>query len=322
MWSNSILETIGRTPLVKLNRLTKGLEATVLVKLEFMNPGGSSKDRIALSMVAKAEASGDLKEGSSLVESTSGNTGFGLAMVAAVKGYHTIFAIPDKMSPEKIDALRAFGAEVIVTPTKVEPDDPRSYYSVAKRVAKEREGAIYLDQLNNPANPEAHYRTTGPEIWEQTEGRVTHVVAGAGTGGTISGIGRYLKEVKPGVKIVAADPFGSVYHDYFKYGKMSEAHGYLVEGIGEDIVCDNVQFQYIDDIIQFDDRQAFATARRLAREEGIFAGGSSGAAVHVALEVAKDAGPEDVIVAILPDSGSKYLSKLYNDKWMKDQGFL
>lgn len=322
MWSNSILETIGRTPLVKLNRLTKGLEATVLVKLEFMNPGGSSKDRIALSMVSEAESAGDLKEGSSLVESTSGNTGFGLAMVAAVKGYHTIFAIPDKMSPEKIDALRAFGAEVIVTPTKVEPEDPRSYYSVAKRLAKETHGAVYLDQLNNPANPEAHYRTTGPEIWEQTEGRVTHVVAGAGTGGTISGIGRYLKEVNPSVKMVAADPFGSVYHDYFKYGKMSDAHGYLVEGIGEDVVCANVQFQYIDDIIQFNDRQAFETARRLAKEEGIFAGGSSGAAVHVALELAKDAGRNDVIVAILPDSGSKYLSKLYNDQWMKENGFL
>jgi len=322
MWSNNILETIGRTPLVKLNRLTKGLEATVLVKLEFMNPGGSSKDRIALSMVANAESSGNLKMGSSIVESTSGNTGFGLAMVAAVKGYQTIFAIPDKMSQEKIDALRAFGAEVIVTPTKVEPDDPRSYYSIAKRTAKETKDALYLDQLNNPANPEAHYRTTGPEIWEQTEGRVTHVVAGAGTGGTISGIGRFLKEVKPSVKMIAADPYGSVYHDYFKYGRMSDPHAYLVEGIGEDVVCDNVQFQYIDDIIQFDDRQAFVIARRLAREEGIFAGGSGGAAVHVALEVAKEAGPDDVVVAILPDSGSKYLSKLYNDQWMKDNGFL
>ncbi|MFA5311900.1 MAG: cysteine synthase family protein, partial [Methanomassiliicoccales archaeon] len=297
-------------------------KATILGKLEFMNPGGSIKDRIALSMVEEAEKQGLLDKNGTIVESTSGNTGSGLAMVAAVKGYRSIFTIPDKMSEEKISSLKAFGAETIVTPTNVPPDDDRSYYSVAKRIAAERPGAIYLDQLNNPANREAHYRTTGPEIWRQTEGRITHLVAGVGTGGTISGIARYLKEKNPRIRVIGADPIGSVYHDYFKTASLSESHSYLVEGIGEDLICDNVQFGLLDDIIQVSDAQSFEITRRLAREEGIFAGGSSGAALHAALVIAREAKPSDVIVVIFPDGGAKYLSKVYNDEWMRTNGFL
>lgn len=322
MWYENILQAIGRTPMVRLNHVTEGLEATVLAKLEFLNPGGSAKDRIALAMIEEAEKAGRLAPGGTVVESTSGNTGMGLAMVSAVKGYRSIFTIPDKMSQEKIDALRAFGAETIVTPTKVAPEDPRSYYSVARRMAQERPNAVYIDQLNNPANTDAHYRTTGPEIWEQTEGKVTHFVAGAGTGGTISGTAKYLKQVNPSVKVIAADPEGSVYRSYFKTGKPSEPHSYFVEGVGEDLVCSNVHFEYFDDVIQFDDKEAFLMARRMAREEGIFVGGSSGGAVQVALEVAKDLGPEAVVVVILPDGGSKYLSKVFNDQWMREHGFL
>ncbi len=322
MWYDNILQAIGKTPLVRLNKVTENISATVLVKLEYLNPGGSAKDRIALSMIEDAEHYDRLSHGGTIVESTSGNTGMGLAMVSAVKGYHSIFTIPDKMSQEKIDALRAFGSETVITPTKVASDDPRSYLSVARQIAHERPDAIYIDQLNNPANTEAHYRTTGPELWEQTDGRITHLIAGVGTGGTISGTGKYLKERKPSTKVIAADPEGSVYYDFFKTGKISESHSYLVEGVGEDILCPNVRFEYIDDIVQFTDKDAFLMARRLAKEEGIFAGGSSGAAVHVGLNVARELGPEDIVVIILPDGGGKYLSKIYNDQWMRANDFL
>jgi cystathionine beta-synthase len=322
VWYDNILQAIGQTPLVRLNNVTANIAATVLVKLEYLNPGGSSKDRIALAMVEEAERSALLSKGRTIVESTSGNTGMGLAMVSAVKGYHSVFTVPDKMSQEKIDALRAFGSETIITPTTVAADDPRSYLSVARQIAHERPDATYMDQLNNPANTDAHYRTTGPELWKQTEGMITHLVAGVGTGGTISGTGKYLKERKPSMKVIAADPEGSIYYDFFKTGKLSESHSYLVEGVGEDILCPNIRFEYIDDIIQFTDREAFLMTRRLAREEGIFAGGSSGAAVHVGLKVAEQLDPEDVMVIILPDGGSRYLSKIYNDQWMHTNGFL
>jgi cystathionine beta-synthase len=318
----NILETIGDTPLVKLNKVIPEGSANVYAKLEFMNPGSAIKDRMALHIINKAEQAGVLKPGGTIVENTSGNTGFGVAMVAAVRGYRCIFTMPDKMSTEKINALKGMGAEVVVTPTNVPADSPQSYYETAKRLAREIPGAFYLNQYHNPDNIEAHYLSTGPEIWEQTQGEIDALVGGLGTGGTISGTGRFLKEKKPGVKIVGADPIGSIYYSYFKTGKMDEPHVYKVEGIGEDMLCKALDFTVLDDIRQVDDKQCFTMARRLAREEGMFVGGSSGAAVHVAAQVAKEMGPGKNLVVILPDSGSRYISKFYSDEWMKDNGFL
>ena len=319
---DNVLAAIGHTPIVRLNKLTGPNDATVWVKCEYMNPGGAIKDRMALHMIKKAEEAGTLKPGGTIVENTSGNTGFGLAMVAAVRGYKCIFTMPDKMSLEKVNRLKAMGAQVVVTPTNVAADDPRSYYETAKRLARETPNAFYPNQYHSPDNIEAHYLSTGPEIWEQMDGQVDYFVAGLGTGGTMSGAGKFLKEKKPGVKNVGVDPIGSVYAGYFKTKKIGESHVYKVEGIGEDMLCGAMNFDVLDDVRQVDDRQSFVAARRLAREEGIFAGGSSGAAVHVALELAREAGKGKNIVVVLPDSGSSYISKFYSDEWMKDNGFL
>jgi len=317
----NILQAIGDTPLIRLNKIAPREGPTILVKPEFLNPGGSVKDRMALYIIEKAEREGLLKPRSTIVENTSGNTGVGVAMAAAVKGYKAVFTMPDKMSSEKVDLLKAFGARVIITPTDVPADSPQSYYETAKRIARETPNSFYLNQYHNPDNIEAHYRTTGPEICEQTGGRISHLVAGIGTGGTLSGAGRYLKEKVPGIKIIAVDPVGSVFYDYFKNKTLIKPHVYKVEGIGEDMLAGALDFSVIDDIIQVTDKECFVMARQLARREGLFAGGSSGGAVHAALQVARKAGPENVIVAILPDSGSRYLSKFYNDGWMADNGF-
>ncbi len=318
----NILETIGDTPLVKLGRLVPPKSANVYAKLEFMNPGSAVKDRMAVHIIDKAEQAGLLKPGGTIVENTSGNTGFAVAMTAAVRGYRCIFTMPDKMSTEKVNALKGMGAEVVVTPTNVPADDPKSYYEVAKRLAREIPGAFYLNQYHNPDNIEAHYRSTGPEIWEQAEGEIDAFVGGLGTGGTVSGTARFLKEKKPSVRVVGVDPVGSVYYSYFKTGKLSEPHVYKVEGIGEDMLCKALDFSVLDDVRQVDDKQSFVMARRLAREEGMFCGGSSGAAVHVALQVAQELGPGKNVIVLLPDSGSRYISKFYSDEWMKDNGFV
>jgi cystathionine beta-synthase len=318
---DNILTAIGNTPLVKLNKLVGPNDATVLVKCEFMNPGASIKDRMALYIIEKAEREGKLKPGGTIVENTSGNTGMGVALAAAVKGYKCIFTMPDKMSLEKINRLKALGAQVVVTPTNVPAEDPRSYYETAKRLHRETPGAFMLNQYHNPDNIEAHYSLTGPEIFEQTGGKVDYFVSGLGTGGTMSGAGKFLKEKIPGLKNVGVDPEGSVYEGYFKTGKLTEPHVYKVEGIGEDMLCGAMDFKVVDDVRQVDDRQCFVAARRLAREEGIFAGGSSGAAVHVAVQLAKEVGKGKTIVVVLPDSGSSYISKFHSDEWMRDNGF-
>jgi len=317
----NILQTIGNTPLVKLNNVAKGITANIYAKLEFLNPGGSVKDRMALYIIRDAEKRGLLKPGGTIVENTSGNTGFGVAMVAAVIGYKTIFTIPDKMSEEKISTLKAFGAEVIVTKTDVPPDSPESYYEIAKKIAREKK-AFYVDQYNNPKNIEAHYKTTGPEIWRDTKGKVDYLVGGIGTGGTLSGAGRFLKEKNKRIKIIAVDPEGSVFYDYFKTGKLIKPHVYKVEGIGEDMLVKALDFDVLDDIIQVNDKESFIMARRLAREEGMFVGGSSGAAVVAAYKVAKNLDRDKTIVVILPDTGSRYLSKIFNDDWMRKNNFL
>jgi cystathionine beta-synthase len=319
---DNILSAIGHTPLVKLNRMVGPNDATVLVKCEFMNPGASIKDRMALYIIEKAEKEGKLKPGGTIVENTSGNTGMGVALAAAVKGYKCIFTMPDKMSLEKINRLKALGAQVVVTPTNVPAEDPRSYYETAKRLHRETPGAFMLNQYHNPDNIEAHYKVTGPEIYEQTEGKFDYFVSGLGTGGTMSGAGKYLKEKIPGLKNVGVDPEGSVYEGYFKTGKMTEPHVYKVEGIGEDMLCGAMDFKVVDDIRQVDDRQSFVAARRLAREEGIFAGGSAGAAVHVAVQLAREVGKGKTIVVVLPDTGMSYISKFHSDEWMRDNGFM
>jgi cystathionine beta-synthase len=317
----NILEGIGDIPLIRLNKLVPKDGPVVLAKPEFLNPGGSIKDRMALYIIEKAEREGRLKPGGTIVENTSGNTGMGVALAAAVKGYKAIFTMPDKMSNEKVDLLKAFGARVVITPTDVPADSPRSYYETAKRIASETPNSFYLNQYHNPDNIEAHYATTGPEIWEQTDGKITHLVGGVGTGGTISGAGRYIKEKNSDVKVIAVDPVGSVFYNYFKEKKLIEPHVYKVEGIGEDMITGAMDFSVVDDMIQVTDQDCFLTARDLARKEGLFGGGSSGGAVFGAIQVAGNARPDDIIVVILPDAGNRYLSKFYNDEWMADNGF-
>ncbi len=313
---DSLISLVGDTPLVRLRRLAAGLAPQVLAKVEYLNPGGSVKDRIALAMVEDAELRGLIGPGGTIVEPTSGNTGVGLALVANARGYRCVFVMPDKMSVEKIAVLRAYGAEVVVCPTAVPPDSPDSYYSVARRLAQEIPGAWSPDQYANPLNPEAHYRTTGPEIWAQTDGRVTHFVAGVGTGGTISGAGRFLKEVSDGrVRVVGADPEGSVYSG-------GTGRPYLVEGVGEDFWPATYDPAIADRILAVSDRDSFLTTRRLAREEGLLVGGSCGLAVAAALRLSVDLSADDVVVVLLPDSGRGYLSKIYNDEWLADYGFL
>lgn len=318
----TILSYIGDTPLIRLQRIADPEGADIWVKAEFLNPAGSIKDRMALYIIEKAEREGTLTPGGMIVENTSGNTGMGVAMVSAVKGYKATFTIPDKMSLEKINTLKAYGARVIVTPTNVPADSPQSYYETAKRIHRENPGSFYLNQYHNLDNIEAHYHTTGPEIWEQTKGEIDYLVAGIGTGGTLSGAGRFIKEKKPSVKIIAIDPKGSVFYDYWKTGTIPEPEVYKVEGIGEDMVVKALDFSIIDEMYQVDDGQCFRMARRLTTEEGLFAGGSSGGAAHIAVEVARKAGPGKNVICILPDSGTRYLSKIYSDEWMRDNGFL
>ena len=322
MKCNSILDAVGHTPLVRLNRLTRDIQAVVYVKVDYMNPGGSVKDRIGLTMIDEAERKGLLKPGGTIIEGTSGNTGMGLALVAAVRGYKMVFTITDKQSKEKIDLLKALGAEVIVCPTAVEPDDPRSYYSVAKKLAREIPNSFYPNQYENPMNPEAHYQTTGPEIWEDTEGKITHFVCGMGTGGTISGVGRYLKEKKPAVKVIGVDPIGSLYYEFVKTGKVGKALTYVVEGIGEDIFPSTMDFKVLDDVMQVTDQECFVWARRLVKQEGIFTGGSGGGCAYAALRLAETLTKDDVVVAFLPDTGMRYLSKVFNDEWMRERGYV
>jgi cystathionine beta-synthase len=310
----SILDLVGNTPLVRLSKVTEGLRPLILAKLEQLNPGGSVKDRIGLSMLEDAESRGLLRPGGTVVEPTSGNTGHGLAMAAAIKGYKMIFVMPDKMSAEKISLLRAYGAEVVICPTNVERESPQSYYSVAERLTREIPGAFQPNQYFNPRNPEAHYRTTGPEIWRQTDGRITTFVAGVGTGGTISGVGKYLKEQNPAVRVIGADPEGSIFS--------GEIAPYKVEGVGEDFWPGTFDREVVDEFIQVTDRECFVAARKLARQEGILVGGSAGLALHAAIQVAVDSKPDDVIVVLLPDTGRNYLSKFFSDEWMRQNGYL
>jgi len=324
MYHQHIIDTIGDTPLVKLNKVTAGIPGNILVKVEYFNPGNSMKDRIAIKIIEDAEKSGKLKPGGTIVEGTSGNTGMGLALVAIAKGYKCVFTLADKQSREKIDILRAMGAEVIVCPTSVSPDDPRSYYSVAQRIASETANAFYVNQYDNISNTAAHYETTGPEIWEQTEGKITHYAAGVGTGGSMCGVSKYLKEKNPKIKTVGIDSYGSVFKKYKETGEFDEKeiYPYMVEGIGEDILPKNVDFELIDQFVKVSDKDSALMTRRLAREEGLFVGWSCGAAVHGALEYAREnMAQDDMMVIILPDHGTRYLNKVYNDTWMKDHGF-
>ena len=321
---SNILETIGNTPLVKLNIITRQVNAPVYAKVEFFNPGNSVKDRIGLAMIEDAERSGKIKPGGTIIEGTSGNTGMGLAIAAAIKGYKCIFTTTDKQSKEKIDMLRAVGAKVIVCPTNVSAADPRSYYSVAARLSKEIPNSFYPNQYDNLSNREAHYKTTGPEIWEQTGGKVTAFVTGVGTGGTISGVAKYLKEKNPDIKIYGIDTYGSVYKKYHETGEFdkNEIYPYLIEGIGEDILPENVDFNLIDEFVKVTDKDAYVYTRRLAREEGILAGNSCGAAVAGVLNLKDKFSPDDLVVVLLPDHASRYIGKVFNDDWMRERGFL
>ena len=320
--NNNVIELIGNTPIVKLNKITQGLQSHIYAKLEFLNPGGSIKDRIGISMIEAAEAQGLIKPGYTIVEPTSGNTGLGLAMAAIAKGYKMVFTLPDKMSKEKIDLLKAFGAKVIVTPTNVAPDHPANYIKVAEKIAKETPNSFMPNQYFNKSNPQAHYKTTGPEIWQQTQGKIDILVASMGTGGTISGISRYLKEQNPNIRIIGVDPEGSIYHHEF-YGTKGNIHPYKVEGIGEDFLPSNLNLKLLDEVITVTDKEAFLMARKLAQTEGIFAGGSAGAAVFAALKIANNPENKDkMIVVILPDTGRNYLNKIYSDDWMTENGYL
>ncbi len=321
----SILQAIGKTPLVRLNRIAAHVPCPLYAKVEFFNPGGSIKDRIGLNIITEAEQSGRLKPGGTVVESTSGNTGVGLAIACAIKGYKSVFVLPDKMSQEKIQLLRAFGARVVVTPTAVEPEDPRSYYSVARQIVAETPNAILANQYHNPENPRSHYLTTGPEIWEQTSSQVTDVIAGMGTGGTISGIGKFLKEQNPDIKIIGVDPTGSILLETWQHGSVPEdavARPYKIEGIGEDFLPSTLDLSIIDDVIRVTDKEAFQWTRRIVKEEGIFCGVSSGAALAGAMQYVQELPPDRLAVVIFPDSGSRYLSKVFDDCWMRENGFL
>ena len=321
---NSILETIGNTPLIKLHHVTRELPCTVTAKVEYFNPGHSAKDRMAIKMVEVAEKEGKLKPGGTIIECTSGNTGMGLALAACVKGYKCIFTTTDKQSKEKLDILRAMGAEVIVCPTNVEPNDPRSYYSVARKLAAEMPNSFHANQYDNLANRLAHYETTGPEIWKQTDGKVTHLVVATGTGGTITGTAQFLKEKNPNVKAWAMDPYGSLLTKYFRTGKidMQEVHPYVTEGIGEDFVPENYNMKFIDAFEQVTDKDAALMTRRLAKEEGLFCGYSAGTAIQGLLQKKNELKETDLVVVILHDHGSRYVGKIYNDQWIVDKGFL
>jgi cystathionine beta-synthase len=321
---NNILETIGHTPLIRLNKLTKDLPCTVLAKVEYFNPGNSIKDRMALKMVEVAELEGKLLPGGTIIECTSGNTGMGLALAAVVKGYKCIFTTTDKQSKEKIDILKALGAEVIVCPTNVEPEDPRSYYSIARRLAKEIPNSFHANQYDNPANRLAHYETTGPEIWQQTDGKVTHLVVATGTGGTVTGTAMFLKEKNPAIQVWAIDPFGSLLTKYFRTGEidMNEVHPYISEGIGEDFVPKNYDMKFVDAFQQVTDKDAAVMARRIAREEGLFCGYSAGTAIQGLMQLKDLLKKDDLVVVILHDHGSRYVGKIYNDQWMMERGFM
>ena len=323
-YARNILETIGNTPLVKLNAVIEDIDALVLAKVETFNPGNSAKDRMAVKMIDDAEADGLLKPGGIIIEGTSGNTGMGLALVAIVRGYKLICVISDKQSKEKVDILRAVGAEVVVCPTNVSPDDPRSYYSVSKRLAKETPNSWYANQYDNPSNTLAHYEQTGPEIWAQTDGKITHFVVGVGTGGTISGIGKYLKEQNPNIKIWGVDTYGSVFKKYHETGIFdeNEIYPYITEGIGEDILPENVDFSIIDGFTKVTDKDAAVYTRRIAKEEGIFVGNSGGSAIKGLLQLKKHFTKDDVVVVLFHDHGSRYIGKMFNDDWMRERGFL
>src|ERR687890_441441 len=318
-YQENVLHLIGRTPLVRLNRMAQGIKATVLAKMESLTPGYSVKDRIGISMVDPAEREGTLKPGGTIVEATSGNTGIGLALTAAVRGYRCIFVMTEKASVEKVRYLKALGADVVVVPATAKPGTPDHYVETARRIARETPNSFYPDQYSNPNNPEAHYRTTGPELWEQTEGRITHFVAGLGTGGTISGTARFLKEKNPDIRVVGADPYGSVFKTYKETGRTHEATPYLVEGIGQEVVPANVHMRYVDEIINVTDRESFEMSRQLGRKEGIFCGGSTGTNLAAALKVAKGLDESGVVVFIVCDTGEHYLTKFHSDEWLKEK---
>ncbi len=321
-FKKNILETVGNTPLVKLNNLSKGLKPQIFAKLESFNPGGSVKDRIGIAMIEAAERNGELKPGGTIVEATSGNTGIGLAIACAIKGYNCIFVVTDKVSTEKINYLKAFGADVIVVSNAVKHDSKDYYVNVAKQIAAENDNTLFMYQYSNPANPQVHYNTTGPEIWDATDGKITHFISSIGTGGTISGTGKFLKEKNKDIKVIAADPYGSIFHEYKETGKLIEGTPYLVEGIGQDCLPSNVHFEYIDRIINVTDLDSFNYARMLTKEEGIFCGGSTGTILYVALQVAKDLSENDVMVFMVCDTGERYLSKFHSEEWLREKRLL